>query len=127
LLGVSLNVPIFSSFGRKAKTEQAKINLETADMRLEETKQILNLAAESAKSDYQLSIDNYQTAKKNLNLAERIEKKQQIKFNEGITTSFDLLQAQNQLYTQQNNFVQSMLNIIAKKATLENALNIPVK
>jgi len=127
LLGVSLNVPIFSSFGRKAKTAQAKFNLETADMRLQETKQKLNLAAESAKSDYQLSIDNYQTAKKNLNLAERIEKKQQIKFNEGITTSFDLLQAQNQLYSQQNNFVQSMLNIIAKKATLENALNIPVK
>lgn len=127
LLGVSLNVPIFSSLGRKAKTAQAKINLEIADIRLQETKQKLNLAAQSAKSDYQLSIDNYQTAKKNLNLAERIEKKQQIKFNEGITTSFDLLQAQNQLYAQQNEFVQSMLNIIAKKATLENALNIPIK
>ena len=74
-----------------------------------------------------MSIDNYQTAQKNLNLAERIEKKQQIKFNEGITTSFDLLQAQNQLYTQQNAYVQAMLNIIAKKAALENALNIPIK
>ncbi len=127
LLGLSLNVPIFSSFGRKAKTAQAKIALETADIRLEETKQKLSLAAQSAKSDYQLSIDNYQTAQKNLNLAERIEKKQQIKFNEGITTSFDLLQAQNQLYSQQNAYVQAMLNIIAKKATLENALNIPIK
>jgi outer membrane protein TolC len=127
LLGVSLNVPIFSSFGRKAKTAQAKINLETADIRLEETRQKLSLAAQSAKSDYQLSIDNYQTAQKNLNLAERIEKKQQIKFDEGITTSFDLLQAQNQLYSQQNAYVQAMLNIIAKKATLENALNIPIK
>jgi outer membrane protein len=127
LLGVSLNVPIFSSFGRKAKTAQAKLNLETADLRLEETRQKLSLAAQSAKSDYELSIDNYQTAQKNLNLAERIEKKQQIKFNEGITTSFDLLQAQNQLYSQQNAYVQAMLNIIAKKATLENALNIPIK
>ena len=127
LLGVSLNVPIFSSFGRKARTAQAKIDLETADIRLEETKQKLSLAAQSAKSDYQLSIDNYLTAQKNLNLAERIEKKQQIKFNEGITTSFDLLQAQNQLYAQQNAYVQSMLGIIAKKATLENALNIPIK
>jgi len=127
LLGVSLNVPIFSSLGRKAKIAQTKINLETADIRLEETKQRLSLAAQSAKSDYQLSIDNYETAKKNLNLAERIEKKQQIKFDEGITTSFDLLQAQNQLYTQQNNYVQAMLNIIATKATLENALNLPIK
>ena len=127
LLGVSLNIPVFSSFKRRSKTAQAKIALENADVRLEEAKQRLNLAAESAKSDYQLSIDNFQTAKKNLDLAERIEKKQQIKFKEGITTSFDLLQAQTQLYTQQNNYVQSMLNIIAKKATLENALNIPIK
>jgi outer membrane protein TolC len=127
LLGVSLNIPIFSSFKRRSKTKQAKIALETADIRLEEIKLKLKLQAENAKSDYQLSIDTYQTAKRNLNLSERIEKKQQIKFNEGITTSFDLLQAQNQLYAQQNNYIQSMLNIIASKATLENALNIPIK
>lgn len=127
VFGVSLNVPIFSSFKRRSKTKQAKIALETADIRLEEIKLKLKLQAENAKSDYQLSIDTYETAKRNLNLSERIEKKQQIKFNEGITTSFDLLQAQNQLYAQQNNYIQSMLNIIASKATLENALNIPIK
>ena len=127
LLGVSLNVPIFSSFGRKAKTAQAKIDLETSDLRLEETKQRLNLQAEKAKSDYQFSIETYATSKKNLYLAERIEKKQRIKFFEGISSSFDLLQAQNQLYSQQQNYIQSMLDVIAKKAALENALNLPIK
>lgn len=127
LLGVSLNVPIFSSMGRSAKTAQAKIALETADLRLEETKQRLSLQAKKAKSDYQLSIENYQTNKKNLALAERIEKKQRIKFFEGLSTSFELAQAQNQLYTQQQNYIQSMLDVIAKKASLENALNIPLK
>ncbi|WP_299011162.1 TolC family protein [uncultured Tenacibaculum sp.] len=127
LFGVSLNVPIFSSFGRSSRTAQAKIELENADIRLEEAKQKLNLQVETAKSEYQLGIENYETAKKNLALAERIEKKQQVKFFEGISSSFDLLQAQNQLYTQQNNYVQSMLNVIAKKAQLENALNIPLK
>jgi outer membrane protein len=51
LLGVSLNVPIFSSFSRKSKTAQAKIALENADLRLEETKERLTLLAEKAKSD----------------------------------------------------------------------------
>ena len=46
VLGVSLNVPIFSSLKRSARTEQAKIELETADIRLEEAKQRLSLAAE---------------------------------------------------------------------------------
>ncbi|WBX73961.1 TolC family protein [Tenacibaculum pacificus] len=127
VFGVSLNIPIFSSLGRSAKTAQARIELESADIRLEEVKQKLNLQTASAKSEYQLSIENYEYAMKNMKLAERIEKKQQIKFFEGISSSFDLSQAQNQLYTQQNNYVQSMLAVITKKAALENALNIPLK
>ena len=127
LLGVSLKVPIFSSFGRSSKVAQAEIALNTADLRLEETKQRLELQAKKAKSDYQLSIESYQTAKKNLGLAERIEKKQRIKFFEGLSSSFNLLQAQTQLYTQQQNYIQSMLNVITNKAALENALNIPIK
>ena len=127
LMGVSLNVPIFSSLGRKAKTAQARIALETADIRLIETKQRLSLLAEKSKNEYQLSIENYNTAKKNVDLSERIERKQRTKFFEGISSSFDLLQAQNQLFTQQQNYVQSMLEVIAKKAALETALNIPIK
>lgn len=127
LLGVSLKVPIFSSLGRSSRTQRAKIDLEIADIRLKETEEKLNLQVKTAKSDYQLSIEDYETAKKNLNLAERIEKKQRIKFSEGISSSFDLTQAQNQLYSQQQSFIQSMLDVIAKKAALENALNIPLK
>ncbi|CAA0143730.1 Outer membrane efflux protein precursor [Tenacibaculum maritimum] len=127
VLGISLKIPLFSSLGRSAKTAQAKIALASADIRLEEIKQKLSLQAEAAKSEYQLSIENYETAKRNLELAERIEKKQQIKFFEGISTSFDLYQAQNQLYSQQDKYVQSMLNVVAKKAKLENALNITIK
>lgn len=127
LFGVNLNIPIFSSLGRSAKTARAKINLENADIRLKEIAQKLTLQAETAKSEYQLSIENLGTAKKNLELAKRIEKKQQVKFFEGLSTSFDLSRAQNQLYSQQNNYIQSMLNVIAKKATLETALNTPIK
>ena len=125
--GVRLNIPIFSSLGGSSKTAQARIALETADIKLEETKQRLSLLAEKAKSEYQLSIESYITAKRNIGLAERIEKKQRIKFFEGISSSFDLLQAQNQLYAQQQNYIQSMLDVIAKKASLENALNLPIK
>jgi len=125
--GVSLTIPIYSSLFRASKTAQAKIAFETSNIKLIETQQRLSLLADKAKSDYQLSIENYTTAKKNVGLAERIEKKQRIKFFEGISSSFDLLQAQNQLYAQQQNYIQSMLNVISKKATLENALNLPIK
>ncbi|WP_299160029.1 TolC family protein [uncultured Tenacibaculum sp.] len=127
VFGVGINIPIFSSLGRSAKTAQTRIALESADIRLAETKQRLNLQAEQAQSNYQLSIANYETAKRNLALATRIERKQKIKFDEGVTTSIDLLSARNQLYSQQNNYLQSILNIISNKAKLDNALNTPLK
>lgn len=122
-LGVSLNVPIFSSFGRSAKTQQAKIALEQAKTQLTQTEQQLKLEYEKAKSDYEFSIEEYATSKSNLNLAERIERKQQIKFTEGLSSSFDFSEAQRQLYTAQQNYLQSMVNIINKKATLEKIIN----
>ena len=122
-LGVSLNVPIFSSFGRSARTQQAKIALEQAKTQLTATEQQLKLQYEKAKSEFEFSIEEYATSKSNLNLAERIEKKQQIKFAEGLSSSFDFSEAQRQLYTAQQTYLQSMVNIINKKATLEKIIN----
>ncbi len=126
MLGISLDIPIFSSLARSSRTQQAKIELEKARTNLTETEQKLFLMLESAKTNYNFSIEEYETSKQNLALAERIENKQQIKFFEGISTSFDLLEAQRQLYTMQQNYLQAMLNVIANKATLDNALNTPI-
>jgi len=123
LMGVSLNIPIFSSFGRHAATQRAKIELEKSIDNLTETEQQLKLLIASAKSDYEFAIQQYETSKQNLDLAERIEKKNQTKFFEGISTSFDLRQAQTQLYTSQQDYLQAMLDVITKKAELETVLN----
>lgn len=123
LLGVNMNIPIFSSLGRSAATQRAKINLEKAKEDLIETEQKLQLQTASAKSDYQFAIEDYDNKKQNLNLAERIERKNQTKFFEGIASSFDLRQAQTQLYTAQQEFLQAMLDVINKKAELETVLN----
>jgi outer membrane protein TolC len=121
-LGVSLSLPIFSSFSYGAKVKQAKIAYEQAQTQQKETEQLLKLQFEKSKSDFEFSIEQYTTANTNLLLAERIEKKQQIKFKEGLSTSFDLAEAQRQLYAAQQNYLQSMVDIINKKAGLEKVI-----
>ena len=123
LVGVSLNVPIFSSLGRSAATQRARINLEKAKTDLTETEQQLKFQIASAKSNYQFAIESYKTAKQNLALAERIEKKNQTKFFEGISSSFELRQAQTQLYTSQQEYLKAMLDVINNKTELETVLN----
>ncbi|OUS01366.1 transporter [Flavobacteriales bacterium 33_180_T64] len=126
LFGVTMNIPIFSSGMRSAATQRAAINLEKAQDDLTETEQQLKLQMASAKSDYQFAIEDYENKKENLALAERIEKKNQTKFFEGIGSSFELRQAQTQLYTAQQELLQAMLDVINSKADLETVLNSPI-
>lgn len=121
-VGIGLNVPIFSSFGRSARTQQAKIALEKSKTDLIQTEQKLKLQFEKSKSDYEFSLEQLNTSKSSLLLAERIESKNQIKFKEGLTSSFDLTEAQRQLYASQQNYLQAMLDVINKRAALEKIL-----
>ncbi|TAI47371.1 TolC family protein [Flagellimonas allohymeniacidonis] len=123
VLGFDLNIPIFSSLGRSASTQRAKIAFEKAKTELTEAEEQIRLQLESAKSNYTLSIEEYDTSKQNLELAERIENKNQIKYSEGLATSFELRQAQTQLYSTQQEFLQSMVDVINRKTELETILN----
>lgn len=122
-LGVSLNVPVFSSFARRARTQQANIAYDKAKTNLKQTEQNLKLQYENAKSQYEFSIEQYGTSKNNLDLSERIEKKQQIKFTEGLSSSYEFSEAQRQLYAAQQDYLQSMVDVINKKAALEKVIN----
>ena len=124
-VGVSLNIPLFSSGGLKAKVQQAKIAFEQSQTQQKEAEQMLKLGYEKAKSDFDFSIEQYATAKSNLYLAEKIERKQQIKFKEGLSTSFEFSEAQRQLYATQQTYLQSMVDIINKKAALEKLTIAP--
>jgi len=122
-IGVGLNIPIFSSLGRTARTQQAKIAYEQAKTQLKETEQKLLLEFEKSKTDYEFSVEQYLVSKENLRLAERIENKQQIKFKEGISSSFEFTEAQRQLYAAQQDYLQAMIEVISKKATLDKISN----
>ncbi len=123
VLGFDLTIPIFSSLNRSATTQRAKIAYDQAKTQLTETEEQIRLQLERAKSDYIFSIEDYETTKSNLNLAERIEKKNETKYFEGLATSFELRQAQIQLYTAQHDYLASMVEVINRKTELETVLN----
>jgi len=118
-LGLNLNIPIFSGFGRNARTQQAKIALEQAKTELTETEQRLKLEYLTAKSKFDFDVEQYFSSKQNLTLAERIEKKQNVKFTEGLSSSFEFTEAQRQLYTAQQDYLQAMVNVINSRAKIE--------
>jgi outer membrane protein TolC len=123
LLGLNVQIPIFSSLGRSANTQKAKISLDQAKTQLEETQSKIRIEVNASLNEYQLSIDNYYTEKENLRLAESIEQKNQTKYFEGMIQTFELRMSQLQLYTAQNNFVSAIQKVISNKIELETLLN----
>lgn len=118
-VGVSMSVPIFSSLRKSAKTQQAKIEFEKSKLDLSESKKRILIELKNAESEYQYALNSYNNAIENLKLAEKIERKNQIKFLEGLISALELRQAQIQLYSIQNELLQSMLEVINKKTALE--------
>ena len=118
-VGVTMSVPIFSSLRKSAKTQQAKIEFEKSVIDYSESKKRILIELENAESEYQYALNSYNNAIENLKLAEKIDGKNQIKFLEGLISGLELRQAQIQLYSIQNELLQSMLEVINKKTALE--------
>jgi len=125
LFGVNLQVPIFSSLQRRANSQKAKIAVSQAEKNLTETQERIFIEVQAAENEYQLAVENYFTNKENLALASRIETKNQTKYFEGVASSFELREAQLQLYSAQNYYIKSIQNVIQKKLILETLLNTP--
>lgn len=120
--GLKLTVPIFSSLERSSKTQQAKITLEQSKLDREKKQQELIQNIDNAQMDYEVAIQNYEAAKDLVDLSDSIYNKEQIKFTEGMTTSMNLTTAEEQLYQAQNQYIQSIFNVVQSKAALYQAM-----
>jgi outer membrane protein TolC len=124
IVGLNLNVPIFTSFGRSSRVQQSKIDFEKVNIAKQQVQQQLEINIRNARSVYSFSLSQYKTAERNLELASRIYRKTKIKYDEGISTSLDLNQVSNQLLENQSNYINAALSLINAKSELNKALNL---
>lgn len=123
LFGVNMSIPMFSSLGRSAATQKAKIALEKSERMLANTRQELEIKIKRAQNELAFAQQDLENKKQAQNLAKRIEEKNQIKFFEGLASSFELSQAQTQLYTAQKQYMEAMLSVLNKHIALDVLLN----
>lgn len=119
-LGLKMDIPIFTSYQGGARRKKAKLEWQASQNSFEETKLEIDLNIKNIATQLELAQNTLVNRKKNLALAERIENKNNIKFKEGIASSFELRQAQLQLYTSQQEYLKAMVDVINKKAELES-------
>jgi outer membrane protein len=123
MIGVSLNVPIFSSFSRSSKIQQAKLELIKVQNTKIQVSDGLQVQISQAGNDLATAWEKYTVEKENLSLAERIYSDTVIKFKNGSSSGLELTQAQNQMLNTQSSYFTSMFEVLKAKNTLDKALN----
>ncbi|MFT6844094.1 MAG: outer membrane protein [Flavobacteriales bacterium] len=123
MVGVNLNVPIFSSGMKRQQVKQAHIETLKAEQSLKQASQAAELQMLTAKAEYNNALAIYENETQSLRLAEKIKDKTTIKYQEGISSSFELTQAENQYLTTQGQYIQATFNLLSSKNKLDKVLN----
>lgn len=120
--GVEMNIPIWSSGVRSARVQQAKINLEQLDIADEQLRTGLSIQVQTAQSEF----NNAYLVMKNKSLAmgtaEKILRITSEKYKEGISSSLDLLQANNQFLGNTSDYILAIQEVFIKKLALEKLM-----
>ena len=82
----------------------------------------MTLQVTNAQNNMANAINEYNNQKSNLALAKKILNKTSIMFNEGVGSSFELSQAQQEYTNTTINFTQSLYNLLVSKLALNKAL-----
>jgi outer membrane protein TolC len=123
VIGVNVSIPIFTSWSRMSVLKQKEISLEQTRLDKAKATNGLNIQYRNNLNGYYTARNTYENNKSNMELAKKIYEKTEMKYKEGISTSFDLSQAQGQYLQSQANYFQSTMELISAKSALDKLLH----
>jgi outer membrane protein TolC len=121
-VGASLSVPILSSGMRKARLDQAKLELEKIRNTREQVSDGLNLDLMRSRTSFTTALENYYNELENVTLSRKIYQKTLIKYNEGIATSAELTQQHNQFFEAETKYFRGTMQLLNAKIALDKVL-----
>jgi len=121
-LGVSLSVPILTGGTRVARVQQAQLALQQVVVAKQQVQDNLKLAYAQAKAEYEYALNTYKTQRRNVEIAKNIRDKTLRKYQEGLATSLELTQAENQYQDSLRNAINTSNQVLDKKVNLEKVL-----
>jgi outer membrane protein TolC len=121
--GLTLSLPIYSGGLRKAKVDQARIELDKTQRSKSLLEDQLRLQENQLKFELRSAMDNYRTQKENVDVAQSVYDSYYNKFKQGMVSSLDLTQANNNYLQAENNYISSVLKLLQAKLALEKLYN----
>ncbi|MBL7811173.1 MAG: TolC family protein [Bacteroidetes bacterium] len=121
LWGLSLQVPVFDGLRKQAQIRDVRLRRMKTQNDLKNFENAANLEYTNARLSYDNNLKQVAVQKQNLELARDIYEKANVKFKEGVGSTLEILQAENELKTSQTNYLNALYDLVVSKIDLQKA------
>ena len=122
LVGLNVNVPIFDGFQKKNRIRQSKFTLEKVQNTLDMTKKAIDMEKTVARNSLINAIVAMDAQEENMKLAVKVYSSVKTKYEQGVGSSFESLQADTDLQQAQSNYFRAMYEAALAKINYLKAL-----
>jgi len=122
LVGINVSVPIFDGFQKKNRIRQSKFTLEKVQNTLDMTKKAIDMEKTVARNSLINAIVAMDAQEKNMELAVKVYNSVKTKYEQGVGSSFESLQADTDLQQAQSNYFRAMYEAALAKINYLKAL-----
>lgn len=119
--GLSMNIPIFSGLQRSYRLQQAKLNLLKIENSFTSLKSAIDLEVKQAAISYLNAIKSLESQRANSGLAENIARITKIKYEEGVGSNLEVIEAEAALKEAQTNYYNALYDALIAKVDLDKA------
>lgn len=123
VVGLHLQIPIFSSGVTRSKVRQAKTRYQIVENQIDLLTQQLEIQEKQLRFNLSNSLEQYSSQSKNLEVSKRVYKNVNDKFEQGMVSSIDLVTANNSYLQAQNGYITSLLQLTEAHMELEKLYN----
>lgn len=121
-LGLSLSIPIFQGFKRIYAMRAAKLGAQLVDIRLEDTKRVINTQFAQAMASYKGDLENWQVTQENIALSQEVYKTVTLQYKEGIKTYLDVITAETDLRSSELTGLNALFSLLSDKLDVLKAV-----
>jgi outer membrane protein TolC len=122
LVGAQLSLPIFDGLRKSAQIQQVKLNAQKLTNTKKMVENLIDLDRTNAQSRYERAKEQLVIQKDNFSLAQDIYNKSSLKLKEGVGSTLELTNADNDLKQAQTNYLTSIYNWLNAQIELKRAI-----
>lgn len=119
VVGVQVNIPIFSSGQRYAQLNKAKIDLKSMKNTESLVEDQLRLQEKQLKFNYKTALETYYNQQKNIEVSRKVYDNLRYKFEQGMISGLDLINADNNYLKAETDYLSAMLEVMKSDLQLK--------